>query len=51
MSRQYRGNQGQSSDHSADVQIDLENQFIMRLPEEVASSLKEAIKSGGGNLV
>ena len=30
--------------------MELENQFILRLPEEPASALREAIKSGASNL-
>ena len=30
--------------------VELENQFILRLPEEPASALREAIKSGASNL-
>jgi len=30
--------------------VELENQFIMRLPEEPATALREAIKSGASNL-
>ncbi len=32
------------------VPIDLENQFLVRLPEEPAAALKEAIRSGASNL-
>ena len=30
--------------------VELENQFVLRLPEEPASALREAIKSGASNL-
>lgn len=30
--------------------VELENQFIMRLPEEPAQALREAIRSGASNL-
>jgi len=50
MSRQYRGGQASTSDQ-ADAPVDLENQFIMRFPPEAAAALKEALQTGGGNLV
>ena len=50
MSRQYRGGHASTSDQ-ADAPVDLENQFIMRFPPEAAAALKEALQTGGGNLV
>ena len=50
MNRQYRGSQGQSFD-KGDGTIDVESQFIMRLPVEAAGALRTALKSGDGTLV
>ena len=57
MSRQYRtggGHYGQRNDGATrggqEPPADLENQFIMRLPAEPAAALKEALRSGAGNL-
>lgn len=52
MSRQgYRGGAaGSSGAPSAQSMIELEKQFLLRLPEEPAEALRQALRSGAPNI-
>ena len=50
MSR-YNDHRGNSAAVNADnPPVELENQFILRLPPEPAQAMREALKSGAGNI-